>query len=231
MKTGKKIRVCGSITKKESLVKITSNIMENTVVAEADQPYSNYYGRTPDKPEPNSLFLFTERENTLEEALRYTQNIDICSKNKVNAASAVFQFQNHRYPAIRIRNFPDYQHLKMLQQCYLDQGVQFARKIPLERTAVVTVNKCFALKNLGNDIFLDLTEKNEGYILIPKRFDLEGFEELMNKVWNNSDCLFFDVALGGLIIEGKVEEMVRVYSDKLDIHLLECVKNELLRWL
>jgi hypothetical protein len=231
MKTGKKIRVCGSITKKESLVKIASNIMENTVVAEADQPYSNYYGRTPDKPEPNSLFIFTERENTLEEALRYTQNIDICSKNKVNAASAVFQFQNHRYPAIRIRNFPDYQHLKMLQQCYLDQGVQFARKIPLERTAVVTVNKCFALKNLGNDIFLDLTEKNEGYILIPKRFDLEGFEELMNKVWNNSDCLFFDVALGGLIIEGKVEEMVRVYADKLDTGLLECVKKELFRWL
>jgi hypothetical protein len=231
MKTGKKIRVCGSITKKESLVKIAVNVMEHTLVAEADQPYSNYYGRTPDKPEPNSLFLFTERDYTLEEALRYTQNIDICSKNKVNAASAVFQFHNQRFPAIRIRKFPDYQHLKMLQQCYLDQGVQFARKIPLERTAVVTVNKCFALKNLGNDIFLDLTEKNEGYILLPKRFDLESFEQLMNKVWNNSDCLFFDAAMGGLIIKGKVEEMVRVYSDKLDIHLLECVKNELFRWL
>ncbi len=231
MKTGKKIRVCGSITKKESLVKIASNVTEHTVVAEADQPYSNYYGRTPDKPEPNSLFLFTERDYTLEEALRFTQNIDICSKNKVNAASAEFQFHNQRYSAIRIRNFPDYQHLKMLQQCYLDQGVQFARKVPLERTALVTVNKCFALKNLGNDIFLDLTEKKEGYILIPKRLDFESFEQLMNKVWNNSDCLFFDAAMGGLIIEGKVEEMVRVYSDKLDIHLLECVKNELLRWL
>lgn len=60
---------------------------------------------------------------------------------------------------------------------------------------------------------------------------LENFEQLMNKVWNNSNCQFFDAAMGGIIIEGKVEEMVRVYSDKLDTNLLECVKNELFRWL
>ena len=119
MKPKKKLKVCGSITKKESLAKITSNIMEHTIVVEANQPYSNYYGKIPEKPEPNSLFLFTERYFTLEEALRFTQNIDICAKNKVNVASAVFLFQNIRVPAIRIKNFPDYQHIKMLQECYV----------------------------------------------------------------------------------------------------------------
>ena len=113
MKTGKKLKICGSITKIESLVYLTGNKLENTTIAEADQPYSNYYGQVPKKPEPNSLFLFSEMDYSLEEALRFTQNIDICAKNKVNAASAVIYSAHHKLPAIRIRNFPDYQHLKM----------------------------------------------------------------------------------------------------------------------
>jgi len=231
MKTNKTLRVCGSVTKKESLARITSNTLAHTVVAEADQPYSNYYGRIPDKPQPNSLFFFTVQNYTLEEALRLTQNIDICAKNKVNVASAGFLFQTQRSPAIRIRNFPDYQHLKNLQQCYMDQGVQFLKKIPLENEAVVTVSKCFCLEDAGEGIFLDKTEKNEGYILVPKRLDLESFETLINNVWNNSDCLFFDAAMGGLIIDGRVEEMVRIYSGKLGLNLLKCIKKELFRWL
>ena len=92
MKPEKTLKVCGSITKKEPLAPITSNILEHTVVAEANMPYSNYYGRVPDKPQPNSLFLFTERFYTLEEALRLTQNIDICAKNQVNTAVQFFCF-------------------------------------------------------------------------------------------------------------------------------------------
>ena len=231
MESEKTLKVCGSITKRESLALITSNILEHTVVAEADMPYSNYYGGVPDKPQPNSLFLFTERFYTLEEALRLTQNIDICAKNKVNTASAVFLLQGHHVPAIRIRNFPDYQHLKMLQECYIKLGVKFARKVQLEKEPIVTVSKCFFLENKGEGIFFDKQEKHEGYIILPKRPNLPEFEELMEKVRNNSDCLFFDAAIGGLIIDGHVQEMMRVYSEHLDLKMLKCIKHEVLKWM
>lgn len=231
MESEKTLKVCGSITKKESLALITSNILEHTVVAEADMPYSNYYGRVPDKPQPNSIFLFTERFFTLEEALRLTQQIDICAKNEVNTASAVFLLHGKHIPAIRIRNFPDYQNLKMLQECYIKLGVKFARKVQLEKEAVVTVSKCFFLEDKGDGVIFDKQEKHEGYINLPKRPNLPEFEVLMNKVRNNSDCLFFDAAIGGLIIGGHVQDMMRVYSENLDLKMLKTIKSEVLKWI
>lgn len=231
MESEKTLKVCGSITKKESLAPITSNILEHTVVMEANRPYANYYGRIPDKPQPNSIFLFTDRFYTLEEALRLTQNIDICAKNKVNTASADFLFQNHHIPAIRIRNFPDYQHIKTLQECYINLGVKFSKKVQLEREAIVTVSKCFHLQKAAVGIFFDKQEKNEGYISIARRPELQEFIDLLEKVRNNSDCMTFDAALGGLILDGHVQDIIRIYSENLKLEQLLCIRKEALKWI
>lgn len=225
METGKILRICGSITKKESLACLTGTTLENTSVAEADQPYSNYYGHIPQKPEPNSLFLLTETEYSLEEALRFTQNIDICAKNRVNAASALIFAHGHRLPAIRIRNFPDYQHLRMLQECYLAQGVKFAKRNILLKEAIIKVNKCFSLEDAGDGYFLDLDEPHEGYFTIPHYPELKEFETLIQDVRNNTSCSLFDAAFGGFIIEGKVLNIVRIYSGHLNIEMLKCIKE------
>ena len=229
MNTNGTIKVCGSITKNESLVKLKENILPHTVVAEANLPYSNYYGRIPRKAKPNSLFLFTDRYYSLEEALRFNQNIDFCAKNEVDAASAIMQFKGQCHPSIRLKNFPDYPHLGMLQQCYIDQGVKYAKKVNLETETMVTVNKCFKLKEKAKDIYLDQDEKNEGYVVIPQYIDYSQFIVLMNAVRNNSDCPIFDAAMGGLIIDGKAINIIRIYSEHLDISLLECVKKDVLK--
>jgi hypothetical protein len=231
METKNFLNVCGSVTKSESLLWLKNNIMEHTYVAEANMPYASYYGRVPETPEPNSLFLFTERYYTLEESLRFTQNIDLCSKNKVNVASAVVCIHNKRYPAIRLRNFPDYEHLKMLQKCFLELGLKFARKVPHANEALVTVNKCFVLEMPEEGIYLDKTERNEGYIAIPKSLDQDDFNSLLKNVWNNSECEFFDAAQGGLIINGSVTDIIRVYTEHLKINLLKCIRKEVLKQL
>lgn len=231
MKTGITLKICGSITKKESLVYLTGNKLENTTIAEADQPYSNYYGQVPKKPEPNSLFLFTEMEYSLEEALRFTQNIDICAKNKVNAASAIIYSAHHKLPAIRIRNFPDYQHLKMLQECYEAQGVKFVKRNIPEKEPIIKVNKCFSLQDAGEGYFLDLDEPHEGYFTIPYYPELKEFEALIQNVRNNTSCSLFDAAFGGLVIKGKVVDIVRIYSGHLNFELLKCLKEETFKWI
>jgi hypothetical protein len=226
MKSERTLKVCGSITKKESLARIKNITLEHTYVAEANLPYANYYGRVPETLQPNSLFLFTDRCYTLEEALRFTQNIDICERNKVNTASAQIQFKTHRYPAIRIRNFPDYEHLKMLQECFLKLGMKFARKISMEPEAVVTVNKCFTLEKKEEGIYFDKELPNEGYITVDKRLDYESFDRLMHDVWNNGNCKIFDGAMGGFLIDNHVTDMIRVYSEHIDVKLLKCIKKE-----
>lgn len=231
MKTGNIFKVCGSVTKKESLVYLTGFLLENTTIAEADQPYSNYYGQIPKRPQPNSLFLFTEIEYTLEEALRFTQNIDICAKKMVNAASAIIYSANHRLPAIRIRNFPDYQHLGRLQECYEAQGVKFAKRNIPEREPLIKVDKCFTLEEAGDGIFLDGEEPLEGYITLPHYPEFNEFEALLRDIRNNSSCPLFDAAYGGFIINGEVVDMMRIYSGHLDMDLLKCIKNETFKWI
>lgn len=231
MAAKKHLSVCGSITKKESLILITSNILKNSMVAEADQPYSGYYGGIPDKARPNSLFLFTDRYYTLEESLRMTQHIKLCAKNKVNVASAVIQSRNHCLPAIRIRNFPDYQHLEMLQHCYAELGVKFQRKTQVDPEALVSVNKCFFLETAGPGVYLDRTEAHEGYIAVSQYMNWQDFEELIRQVRNNSDCPLFDAAPGGLIMEGRVTDILRIYSHHLDVQLLQVIRKEVDKWI
>lgn len=226
MKTKNILKICGSITKTESLARIKENILEHTFVAEANLPYSNYYGRIPGKKKPNSLFFFTEKYYSLEEALRFTQSIEFCAENEINVASAIMQFSNNCHPAIRIRNFPDYKNLDKLQQCYIEQGIKFARKVNIESETLVTVNKCFEIKKVDDEIFLDQDEKNEGYIKISKYLIYNQFKQLIEAVRNNGNCRTFDAALGGLIIEGEAINIIRIYSGKIDIDLLKCVKSE-----
>lgn len=231
MKTGKILKICGSITKKESLDYFTGDMLENSTVAEANQPYSNYYGQVPDKPRPNSLFLFTSEEYSLEECLRFTQSIDICSRNMVNAASAIVYASKTRMPAIRIRNFPDYQHIRMLQQCYLSLGVNFTKRTLFRKEALIKVNKCFKIKAAEEGFFFDLDDENEGYFTIPYAPEMESFEVLLQNIRNNSSCSLFDAAYGGLIINGKVHDIIRIYSGHIDLNMLKCIRKEALKWI
>jgi hypothetical protein len=223
------LNVCGSITKTESLLWLKTNILAHTYVAEANIPYATYYGGMPEKAEPNSLFLFTERYYTLEESLSITQSIEFCSKHKVNAASALLKIKRTLYPAIRIRNFPDYEHLEMLQQCYQKRSIRFAKNVKKANEALVTVNKCFSLEKMDESVFLDNANKNEGYIRIPRHLNQSEFDILINNVRNNNDCISFDAARGGLIINGTAIDIVRIYSEHLDYDLLKCVNNILVK--
>jgi hypothetical protein len=231
METEKKLKICGSITKKESLTRFSGETLENTVVAEAHQPYLSYYGRVPENAKPNSLFLFTENYYTLEEVIRFTQSIGICAKNKVNVASAVLQFRHQKCPAIRIRNFPDYRNVKKLQECYLSQGIRFSQKVNLENDALIKVDKCFYLQDAGNGFYFDLQEKNEGYFEVPGYLKQNEFEEVLQKIRNNSNCSYFDAAKGAFIIDAHVTDIFRIYSGHINLDMLKCIREAALKWM
>lgn len=227
METNRIIHVCGSVIKKESIVPLHANVLENTIVAEANEPYFDYYGNMPENPVPNSLFLFTVPFYTLEEVLHFARKSEHCFKERINVASAVLDFGQSQNAAIRVKNFPDYEHLQQLQKCFEKAGVQFARKVPPSNEAIVRTHKCFIMEELEDGIYLDLDEVDKGYIQSEKLLDEEEFNEMMTDIRYNSACRLFDAAKCGIILDSEIKEVVRIYSEKLDIALLKCIQKEM----
>ena len=225
MKTKNLISVCGSVTKRESLLPLTYNILENTYVAEADMPYSGYYGHTPGQATPNSLFLFTTHYYSLEEILRFVQNIESCYMENVNIASASLDFGTSTLFAIRVKYFSEYEHIHLLQSCFMKEGVEFVRKVRLPDFAKVKVDKCFVLEEIGEGIYIDNKEDHKGYITISKQITDSEFSNVLIDIRNNTDCKLFDAAIGAMIIESKVIDLVRIYSENLNPQLLKCIKE------
>lgn len=226
MKNDNLIHVCGSIVKDESLVSLTSNILPNTVVAEGNMPYAGYYGNVPQKANPNSIFLFTKFFFTLEEVLRFSQKIDLCKMNDVNVATSVLHFHSQLFPAIRVKHFPDYQKIEKLQHCMLEQNILLASKLPVPEKAVIKTTKCFELEKVGEDIYMDCNEEKTGYIALSKLIENETFEWVISHIRNNTACTLFDAARGAIIINSGVKDIVRFYSDNMDIELLKCAKEK-----
>ena len=227
MKTNKLINVCGSIIKEESIAPITANIVKNTCVAEADKPYANYYGVAPFNipNKPNSLFLFTLPYYSLQEVLRFAKLIDLSCMEKLNIAVSVLNFATEHYPAIRIKNFPDYQRIKKLQECFIEQGVEFAKKVHIGNSAFIRTNKCFSLEKMDNNIYLDHLQENTAYIALSKLINKDYYLQSLSYIRNNTDCPMFDAARGAIVLDSQITDIIRIYSGHLDLEMLKCIQN------
>ena len=227
MKTKNLIQATGAIIKEESIVPITTNIMEHTCVAEANLPYSNYYGVAPfNMPtKPNSLYLFTEHYYTLEEALRYVQLIDLSCSQVLNVAASVLEFKDGQYPAIRIKNFPDYKMIHQLQECFFEQGVRFAKKVHIGNTAIIRTNKCFSLEKIDENIYLDHLQEKSAYIALPKLIKNDKYLEVITDIRNNTSFAMFDPARAAMFLDSNITDFIRIYSGQLDINLLKSIQK------
>ena len=228
MKTDQLIHVCGSIVKEESIVPVTTHIAEHTVVAEANKPYSDYYGIAPfNMPtKPNSLFLFTAQFYMLEEALRFARLIDMSCMQSLNIAVSVLNFGDEHYPAIRIKNFPDYQKIEKLQQCFMEQGVEFARKVQLKEKAVRKTSKCVTLEKISDNLYLDHKQNKTGYVALPLLINNDDYNKVIANVRNNSNTPLFDAVRGAIILDGVVTDIVRIYAEHITPDLLRMVQKQ-----
>ena len=228
MNTNQFIQVCGSIIKEESIAPITSNIAKNTCVAEADKPYSDYFGVAPFnmQTKPNSLFLFTVPYYSLQEVLRYAKLINLSCMQNLNIAVSVLEFANEHYPAIRIKNFPDYMMIHKLQECFMEQGVEFAKKVHIGETAIIRTNKCFSLEEIGKNIYIDHLQEKTAYIALPELINQDYYTETIAKIKNNTTCPMFDAARGAIILDSEITDIVRIYSGHLDVEMLKCIQDK-----
>jgi len=225
MKTNRLIKTCGSITKMESLIPVDYHILQNTYVVETDDPYPGYYGKIPKQSKPNSLYLITNRFYRLDEVLRLIKNMDNFDKDKISFASAILDFKYHIYYAIRIKYFPDYEQIYKLQSYFLNAGVGFINKRHVSNSTEIQVFKCIEIIEIEDGFYLDNNESTHGYFRIPYEISFNEFTDIIYDIKNNISSGTFDAAIGSLLMNSDLVDVVRIYSDNLNIDLLKSISE------
>ena len=117
----------------------------------------------------------------------------------------------------------------MLQSCCIKEGVKFTKKVQISDSALVKINKCFVLEEIEEGIYIDKKEDHKGYITIPHQVSDKKFSDILIKIKNNDDCELFDAVMGAIIIDSKANDLVRIYSESLNLRLLKCIKKRFMK--
>ena len=220
----------GNLLKQEVLQTLDEQILPNTFVLEAPEPFPgfyNYYSDHPIDSKPLYVYFVVKQLYTLEQITRATQNIRKYFQSDFNAAAGVVNIYNKEFNVIRVRHLSDYTQIPELQACYMDEGIEFRKKPggKLAGPAVIRIKKFFILEEKHPGVFFDVTEKDHGYFIIPQYLTWKYFEDLTKKVKFNWDKSVFDAAIGHFHVNFGIQDMIRIYNPHLDLDYLMDVRK------
>ncbi len=227
MKESKIMEVFGNLTKYDMVVAIDEKILPGSLVFDSLNPFPGYYHETPLNVKPIYIYLVLEKQHPLEEIIRATQNIEQQYKWKFNAGKGYMRIGSEFLNVIRVRHLPELDLVEKIQEAYLNQGIRFLmnKKIKGKIEAEVKIVKFLALKQLAEGVYVDTYETNFGYIEIPKYLHREAFVKVSMDVKYNWLGHEYDAAAGSFYKDGKLYEVVRILSNKIDADYLTQIRK------
>lgn len=232
MKPNNTIERYGGIIKKEPLSCIENElILKETCVVEAVSPYFGYYYEVKSSMQPHMVYFVLNGYYTLEHLTRATSKIQKKVNFPIDAATGFISLLNQTCYVIRFLNLRNYNHIKMIQQYYMDEGLLFKKKkLKLEnQMALIKLRRFFKLKNIGNGLYMDQNQESTGYFVIDSNIEWEQFKQLTQEVKRNTKLLFFDAARAYIYEERQITDMVRIYRENLTHETLETIKERYLK--
>lgn len=224
----------GNLLKQETLVSMDEKILPNTFVLEAPEPFPGYFGYYNDVPvdaKPLYVYFVLKHLYTLEEVTRAYQQIHRhFPAKKMDAAAGTVILGNDTYHTLRIRHLDNYDQVAMLQSEFAALGFEFAKKPgkAVNQTAVIRIKKFFILKEIADDIYLDMVEHDHGYFVLPRLLKWDEFEKITQQVKFNWEKTSFDAAIGHFHHNFDIVDMVRIYNPSIDLKFLEEVRDKYL---
>lgn len=220
----------GNLLKQETLRTLEDQILPNTFALEAPEPFPgffDYYSDHPIESKPLYVYLVVKQLYTLEEITRATQNIRKYFQSDFNAAAGVVQLYNKEFHVVRVRHLEDYQQIPGLQECYMDEGIEFRKKPggKPEGPGVIRIKKFFILDEKHPGVYFDVTEKDHGYFTIPKKLNWKYFEDITKKVKFNWEQNAFDAAIGHFHVNYGIQDMIRIYNPQMNLEYLMDVRK------
>lgn len=226
----KEIKHCeffGTLEKLEEFTTLTQNILPGSLVFESVSPFWGYYNDNPHDYKPLYVYLIVNQTYAVFDVVRAFYKVREELGFDLDAAKAFVKFNDRFYNALRIRHLEGYDRIRDIQEAFVRNGISMLLVSDNQKkvTALVDLKKVFCLSKIGDGLYLDACEKNHAYFEIPKRISFDEFTELTQKVRNNWFEGKFDAALGYYLMEQRIVEIVRIYSDKLDIENLEGIRK------
>jgi len=219
------IETVGTITKKENLTFFENP--KNILAFETAHAYPGYNGVVPENYDPNSIFLITKGQYLTEDVFVFSQNIRKIVKFSFSAAVAMVEYQNKKYPAIRIKGLKNYSFIPELINAYVEQGIHFEKKKSVtEFNTLIQVKKEFMLQPMDNDCYKDLLDEHLYYFEIPETMQWDPFEKIILDIKYNNPGLNFDAALSLLYRAKKVVFAVRIFQKDVSMEVLKLIKEQ-----
>lgn len=227
MKDSNKMEVFGNLTKYDTVVAIDEKIVPGSLVFDSLNPFPGYYHETPMEGRPIYIYLVLDKQYPLEEVLRATQNIEKEYEWKFNAGKGYMRIGSEFLNVIRVRHLPELDLVEKIQEAYMKHGIRFlmSKKIRGKIEAEVKIVKFLLLKQLGEGLYIDMSEPTFGYIEIPKYLHREAFLKVSMDVKYNWLGHEYDAASGSFYKDGKLFEIVRILSNKIDKNYLEDLRK------
>ncbi len=222
----KHIEVFGGLAKRENLITLNENVMQNTLVLESELPFPGYHGKNlPQDPVPNALFFVTSKIHTIEKVIRATSDIKKYFQHPFDAATGKICIFNDTYGCIRIRGLDSFEHITELQANYIDSGLKFKKKKSIHAPCIIQLKKSFVIETISEGLFKDLEDMSMYYLQIPRQLKWKMFESITQKVKNNMDNANFDAALGSIYYKG-VKDVVRIYAQDIIPERLQSIREK-----
>ncbi|HET6556593.1 MAG TPA: hypothetical protein VFG54_04720, partial [Prolixibacteraceae bacterium] len=213
----KRFEVFGTLSKNETVFTIDHKIIPGTLVFEALRPFPGYYYDTPLSAKPVYLYLALQEQYTLVDLIRASQQVQAQFSAPFDAGKGFLELFDEKYNVLRVRHLRDYDLLEKLQQAFSANGIHFMHKSKKIKNEAVKIRiiKFFSLEEIDENIFLDTREKYHAYIRIPRFMNWPEFDDVTNRVKYNWVESNFDAAKASFYYDGKLHEVVRIYSNKI----------------
>jgi len=219
--------VFGTLEKLEELSVIKTNVSNGSMVFESLAPFWDYYDESPSKAKPLYIYIGMDKNYDIFEITRASEWVRTDLGIKMDAAKATIAFNDRFFHVIRLRHIDGYEQIKEIQEKYAHYGIKPASLHGNWKNQVVKVQfrKIFYLSMMDDGIFFDISEKHHYYIEVPKKLTFDEFFEVSQKVKNNWMGHKFDAALGAYLFRAKVREMVRIYSELINLNDLKEIQK------
>ena len=227
MGNNKKMEVFINLTKNDTVVAIDENILQGSLVFDSLNPFPGYYHETPTSSRPIYIYMVLNRQYPLEEVIRATQNIEKEYGWDFDAGKGYMTIGSEFLNVIRMRHLPQIDLVEKIQDAYLKQGISFLmnKKLKGQLETIVKIVKFSTLEEVGEGIYVSADEPTFGYVEIPKYLRSDIFSKVSMDVKYNWEGHEFDAAAGSFYKDGKLYEVVRIRSNKIDAEYLTAIRK------
>ncbi|MFV0592746.1 MAG: hypothetical protein ACK5M7_15280 [Draconibacterium sp.] len=225
--SNKRTEVFVNLTKNDTLVALDEKILKGSLVFDSLNPFPGYYHELPTDADSMYIYMVLGKQYPLEEILRATQSIEKQYDWKFDAGKAYITIGSTNLDAIRLRHLPSLDLVEKIQEAYVNQGITFLmnKKLSGKLEARTKIVKFLLLEELAPGIFQNVNDPTFAYVQVPRYLDSEAFIKVSMDVKYNWEGHEFDAANASIYSDGKLYEVVRIRSDKMDVDYLTAIQK------